>query len=366
MRIYPPKKQTLPPHRQELTDLQKGRILEARGLRKSYTEISEELHIPRSTVVSFLHRFQERGSEENLPHTGRPRKTSASFDRYVIRTAQLHTDINNAALHDITNSAVSTSTIHRRLREHHIRKWRAVERALLMEKHVAKRLKWAREYSHFTREDWEQVFWSDECAVQKDSDGRQVWIFRHQNKREKYAAKNIRGREKGGGLFQMIWGCFAGSKLGPIVFIDGTVNTDVYIATLQDNLLPFIDAIIADGATNVIFQQDNATPHVSKRTHLWFESVMQEHEFKLMEWPPNSPDMNPIEHLWAHLKLELHKRYPDTKRLRGSPEAIKRVLRARLTEVWWDIGEKVLNGLINSMSHRVQALLAARGWYTEY
>ena len=226
------------------------------------------MHIPRSTIVSFFHRFQECGSEENLPHTGRPRKTSASFDRYLIRTTQVDTDITNTALCDITNATVSISTIRRRLHEDHIRKWKAVECALLTEKHAAKHLKWARKYLHFTREDWERVFWSDECAVQKDSDGRQVWIFRHQNKHEKYASKNIREREKGGGLFQIICGCFAGSKLGPIVFIDGTVNTDVYITTLRDNLLPFIDAIIADGITNVIFQQNNATPHVSKRTHL--------------------------------------------------------------------------------------------------
>src|SRR5579859_8086306 len=71
-----------------------------------------------------------------------------------------------------------------------------------------------------------------------------------------------------------------------------------------------------------------------------------------MVWPPNSPDMNPIEHLWAHLKLELHRRYPDTKYLRGSPDTIRWTLRARLTEVWWDIGEGVLRGLIDSIECR--------------
>jgi len=66
---------------------------------------------------------------------------------------------------------------------------------------------------------------------------------------------------------------------------------------------------------NIIFQQDNATPHVAKRTRVWFENAMGEHGFMLMEWPPNSPDMNPIEHLWGHLKLKLHRQYPDTKYL---------------------------------------------------
>jgi hypothetical protein len=138
-------------------------------------------------------------------------------------------------------------------------------------------------------------------------------FFGHQNKREKYAPENVRGRAKGGELFQMIWGCFTGTKLGPIVFVDGRVNTDVYIALLQANLLPFIDAVIADGATNVIFQQDNAMCHVSKRTRTWFANSAIKHGFSIMQWPPNSPDMNPIEHLWARLKLKLHRQYPDTK-----------------------------------------------------
>ena len=85
-----------------------------------------------------------------------------------------------------------------------------------------------------------------------------------------------------------------------------------------------------------------------------------------MEWPPNSPDLNPIENLWAWLKLELHRCYPDTKYLPGSPETVKSVLKERLMEVWWDIGEKMLNRLIESMSERVQAVLAAKGWYTKY
>src|SRR5436305_1687586 len=72
-------------------------------------------------------------------------------------------------------------------------------------------------------------------------------FFDIKTKHEKYDKKNIRGKAKGGDLFQMIWECFVGNKLGPIVFINGMVNTNGYISLLQDNLLPFIDALIADG-----------------------------------------------------------------------------------------------------------------------
>ena len=93
---------------------------------------------------------------------------------------------------------------------------------------------------------------------------------------------------------------------------------------------------------------------------------MIEHGFLLMQWPANSPDLNLIEHLWAHLKLELHRQFPDTSKLTGPPATIRAKLTERLMKVWWSIDEGVLNSFILSMSHRVQEVIDADGWYTSY
>ena len=71
--------------------------------------------------------------------------------------------------------------------------------------------------------------------------------------------------------------------------------------------------------------------------------------------------MNLIENLWAHVKIELYKRYPDTATLCGPPHIIRAKLRERLLEVWWEIREDVLNPLVDSMVDRVQALIDAKG-----
>ena len=193
-----------------------------------------------------------------------------------------------------------------------------------------------------------------------------MWIFQRSNQHKKYLRKNIRGRPKGDTLFQMIWECFSGNKLGPIIFVDRTVNADKYIKLLYQNLLSFLDACIADGATNVIFQHDNATLHTAKKTCDWLEIALKERKVRLMKWPPNSSDLNPIENLWAHLKLHLHRRFPDTEYLCGSLETIKCILRQRLMEVWSNTGENVLNRLIDSMPHCMQILLDAKSWYMDY
>jgi broad specificity phosphatase PhoE len=112
-------------------------------------------------------------------------------DRYIIRTAELETHVPLAELCRDTGMNMSEQTIRQRLKESSIRKWKALNQSLLTKKHVASHLKWAKAHQNWTAEDWQRVAWSDECAVQKDSDPQKVWVFCHQTKHEKYAFKNI-------------------------------------------------------------------------------------------------------------------------------------------------------------------------------
>ena len=52
----------------------------------------------------------------------------------------------------------------------------------------------------------------------------------------------------------MIWACFCGNKLNSIAFIDGLINSHIYISVLKDKLLPFFQALHNDGVTDIIFQ----------------------------------------------------------------------------------------------------------------
>ena len=85
----------------------------------------------------------------------------------------------------------------------------------------------------------------------------------------------------------------------------------------------------------------------------------------MLDWPPYSPDLNPIEHLWAALKQWICEHHPELSDMGKSEEAYQRLFQA-IREGWEAIGQEVINDLIKSMDTRVNTVLAAKGWYTRF
>ena len=88
-----------------------------------------------------------------------------------------------------------------------------------------------------------------------------------------------------------------------MIIIEGMMDSDKYKATLQSHLLPVLERDFADG--DCIFQQNLALchPFISKKMRTFFE----EKDVTILDWLGNSPDLNPIENLWAIIKRGIEK-----------------------------------------------------------
>jgi hypothetical protein len=95
----------------------------------------------------------------------------------------------------------------------------------------------------------------------------------------------------------MIWGCIGWNGVGVLSEVEGQMDAEQYVAILEQGLLQIMENFgIPEG--DIIFQPDNDPKHTSRRAQIWFE----EQEIKLLYQPAQSPDLNPIEHTWGHLK----------------------------------------------------------------
>jgi transposase len=151
----------------------------------------------------------------------------------------------------------------------------------------------------------------------------------------------------------MMWGCMTAQGVGYACRIDGRMDSELYISILRDQLLPTTEYYDLE-ASRIIFQQDNDPKHTSKTARQWFEA----NGIEVLEWPAQSPDLNPIEHLWVHLKRKLNEYETEPK---GILELWERV-----DAEWNLIPPQVCMDLIESMPRRIAAVLKAKGGYTKY
>ena len=108
------------------------------------------------------------------------------------------------------------------------------------------------------------------------------------------------------------------------------------------------------------FLQDNDPKHKSNIVRTWLFN----HGIQPIDFPPYSPDLNPIENLWALLK-KIYERYPDLLEADDSNETKERLIN-EAQEVWADLAEDILATLSDTMPNRVDSVIDAKGWYTKY
>ena len=147
----------------------------------------------------------------------------------------------------------------------------------------------------------------------------------------------------------MVWGGILHGVKSPLIVVSGNLTAVRY----RDEILRPV-AVPLVQQQHMTFQPDNACPHVARVC----QDFRANNNIVPLVWPPYSPDLSPIEHLWDKLDRRVRRR-------RNNPNTLGQ-LRAALLEEWENIPMRKINALVNSMQRRITAVINARGGYTRY
>ncbi len=218
---------------------------------------------------------------------------------------------------------------------------------LLKQRQRQKHLIWAKEKKIWTVAQWSKVLFSDEstfCISFGNQDPR-VW-------RKSGEAQNsccLKSRVKFPQSV-MIWAAMSSAGVGPLCFLKSTVNAAIYQDILEHFILPCADKLYGDA--DFVFQHDLAPTHTAKGTKSWF----YDHGVSVLDWPANSPDLNPKENLWGIVKRKMRDTRPNN----------TDDLKATVKETWASITPEQCHTLIASMPRHIDAVINAKGGPTKY
>ncbi len=218
---------------------------------------------------------------------------------------------------------------------------------LLNQRQRQKHLTWAVVKKNWTVAQWSKVLYSDESkfCISFGNQGTRVWRKSGEAQNPCCLKSSVKFPQS-----VMIWAAMSSAGVGPLCFLKSTVNAAIYQEILEHFMLPSADKLYGDA--DFIFQQDLAPAHTAKGTKSWFN----DHGVTVLDWPANSPDLNPIENLWGIVKRKMRDTRPNN----------ADDLKAAIKETWASIPPQQCHKLITSMPRRIEAVIKAKGAPTKY
>jgi transposase len=327
-------------------------IVELHSTRKlTCRQIADEINVSKSTVARYLVQWRKRVPIGEIRGNGRPSKITPKLRSYLGQAARRISVPTSrriqAALSRERGVQISPRGLRNHLRDMDYKCSTPARVPKLNETQRQARVTWCREHRNY---DWNkvivcalhgnQVHFSDETYLEVGTSSMRIW---HKNGCRPTAAKMAHPPKI------MCWGEISSSSRSQLVATTGTMNATKYIDVLKDHLLGRYSKW---ALSRLVFQQDNARPHTAQITKDFFSS----RRIAVLAWPANSPDLNPIENIWAILKSKLETRQPHT------IEELKRYA----NEEWSNIPQLVFKNVIESMPERVKQVLERGGAKCDY
>lgn len=344
--------------RKILTEAQKWQAIGIYKSCKTYDETvrlcrKARIFISKSGVGKVVRRWKETGTVADRSRPGRPRSTrkedETCLKRIALRNRHHSLPKLREELRERKGVGVSRQTITRRLKEAGLSRRVAVKRPLLTANQKERRVAFAENYRTATNSFWSRVGFSDEKVFQAGGQNTKCLVTRRSS--EKFHPKCIRRTPKRGVQIH-VWGFISWHGMGPLRLVNGNLDAQRY----QAEIIPDIQQIcspLGPDRKKLIFQQDNAPAHSARSTR----NFLAQKGVTLLDWPGNSPDLNPIEHVMAHVSRRV--------RPRGLPRN-KDEFWGWVQEAWRETPISYIHSLYRSMRSRVNEVLENAGDSTHY
>lgn len=312
---------------------------------KTFKEISEIMNCSQNMITNALKHVN------NSETRGRKRKTSERDDRRILKLVKQDAFITSTAIKQDLQLQVTTRTIRNRLIDSNYRARAARKAPFVSESNRKRRLVFAKYHMENLKQHgagfFRNVLWSDETKINLFGADSRHYVRRPRNSEfsPQYTKKTIK---HGGGCI-MIWGCFSWYGVGPLFWIKPTMTQNEYLGILDEVMLPYAEE---DMPLKWKYQQDNDPKHTSKKVKQWFV----EKKIDVLDWPAQSPDLNPIENLWNQVKRNIA-----NKKHRNQDELWNAIQKA-----WYAIPVEMCRKLVDSMQRRCEAVLKSKGFPTKY
>lgn len=339
-------------------DARKNQFIGAVVAGQSIRKAGRDYGFAPSTAQGIYTKFKKQGFVENLPRTGRPKKTTDREERLIVRKALADRRQPFPELVKSTVADISTSTVRNILAEKGYHRRVAKKVPYLTKAHKKARMAWARRYKGYREQDWRKKIWSDECYVYLGDQRGRIYVTRRPGEEfdddccvPKFSQSTVR---------VMVWGCIMRGRKGPIIVLEypggrgGGMNSVRYQQQVLDGVLKEFYMEVSKKESGVEFQQDGAASHTSKSTKKWF----RDNKISLFPHPARSPDLSPIESVWNELKKRL-------RALPHLPTSVPQLIQV-IKDIWEELPLSDIDKHIITMESHVKAVLGAKGGHTPF
>jgi transposase len=341
-----------------LSDIEKNIISRGRERGISWVDLGYILGKTASAVRMYSTRQRDRDELGEVP-IARQRPSRAAAKRAIehILTENPKTPYRAlpAALSEAginQDDLPSASTCRRIARELGFENVKARKRNFISTSNALKRLQFAQQYLAREESFFERIIWSDETMVRAAPQGKEMRFWTQKGRENNTELVNYQYQQ--GYLSVMFWGCFSSFGFGPLVVVDGSMDASKYIELITNYLLDENRVVREQAGVSMVIMQDNAPCHKAKVVMDFFADS----GIELLPRSPQSPDLNPIENLWAIIK---RKRQSPFGAVTSKNELIEQIL-----TIWDGLDDQLAVTLASSASRRLSKCFTIDGRHTGY